>query len=262
MIPLTIPPLTNITVLVTRPADQAGELCERIGLLGGHAILLPTLAIEPCATTPTTQAHELLVFTSVNAVKHGLTILKSQFELSAANGTTPIIATLGAATTAALVAHGYRVDITSVTSNSEGLLMAAELQTPPKHVLIVRGQGGRELLRETLTQRGSTVNVAEVYTRVAAHPEPARLEETLRALHNGELDVVTATSSDTLLALDALLTPADRDLIHQLTLLAGSPRISDAARAAGWRGECVVSASPADAELLDTLVRWHTRARN
>ena len=40
-----IEPLTGITVLVTRPAHQAGELADRICAAGGIPILFPVLEI-------------------------------------------------------------------------------------------------------------------------------------------------------------------------------------------------------------------------
>lgn len=262
MIPLQVLPLTDLTVLVTRPREQAGYLCERIETLGGRAIALATLEITPCNFVMPEQAHELVIFTSVNAVKHGLAVLKSQIEMSASPGFTPRIAAVGAATTAALTEQGYRVDITPAVASSEGLLADQALQIPPAQVLIVRGRGGRELLRETFGQRGSLVTVCEVYARAPAQPEPTQLSTVLELLRKGELDIITATSVDTLLALHALLSPADQDLVHCITVLAGSARIAAQAKQLGWSGDCIISATPEDKELLGTLLRWRTRARN
>jgi uroporphyrinogen-III synthase len=263
MIPLQVPPLTGLSVLVTRPAQQASELCTRINALGGDAVLLPVLEIVPRVAASSEQAHELLVFISVNAVKHGLHVLQSQFELATLAGFTPHIAAVGAATAALLAEHGYRADITPLTqASSEGLLEHESLQTPPATVLIVRGQGGRELLRDTLTARGCTVTVAEVYERLPASPAAEQLNAVLALLRSTELDIITVTSIDILQALDALLSPADQVLAHRVSLLAGSARIAAQAKQFGWQGECVVSSSPEDKALLGSLVRWRTRARN
>lgn len=263
MIPLQVPPLTGLTVLVTRPEQQATELSARIQALGGDALLLPVLEIVPRAIPLPEQAHELLIFISANAVQHGLSVLQSQFELAKLAGFTPRIATVGAATAAMLEEHGYRADITPTTqASSEGLLEHAALQAPPATVLIVRGQGGRELLRDTLIARASSVTVAEVYERVPTQPAVEQLNAVLSLLRSTELDIITVTSIDILQALDALLSSVDRELAHRVSLLVGSARIATQARQLGWQGECIVSSSPEDKALLGSLVRWRTRARN
>lgn len=262
MIPLLVPPLTGLTVLVTRPLQQATELCASIKALGGEALPLPVLDIVPRNAALPEHAHELMIFISANAVKHGLRLLHSQLELGKLGGFTPRLAAVGTATAAALAAHGYSADITPLHASSEGLLDHPDLQNPPARVLIVRGQGGRELLRDTLIARHCRVTVTEVYERVNAQPLTEQLDAALIALRCGELDIITATSSATLQAFDALLLPDDRELAHQLTLVVGSARIAAQAKQWGWRGECVVSSSPEDTALLGTLACWRTRARN
>lgn len=262
MIPLLVAPLTDLTVWVTRPALQSNSLGERIRALGGEALLLPVLDIVPRAAAMPAHAHELLIFTSVNAVTHGLPVLQSQFELAATSGIKPLVAAVGASTAAALTQHGYRVDLVPDRANSEGLLAAALLQLPPPRVLIVRGIGGRELLQTTLTTRGSQVTLCEVYARAPATPDAVQTDAVVTRLRAGELDVISATSVDTLHALLALLDAADRQLARQATLLAGSARIAAQAAQLDWRGECVASASPDDQHLLGALVRWRMRARS
>lgn len=73
MIPKVLPPLTDLTVLVTRPAAQCALLCEEIVRQGGNAIAFPAVQIEPLAvqTTVASIDYDLIVFVSVNAVEHG-----------------------------------------------------------------------------------------------------------------------------------------------------------------------------------------------
>ena len=67
MIPAVIPPLTGLTVLVTRPAAQAQILADRIRTLGGDAWLLPAIEIKPRATS-VVGVYDLIVCVSINAV--------------------------------------------------------------------------------------------------------------------------------------------------------------------------------------------------
>jgi uroporphyrinogen-III synthase len=61
VIPKVIPPLTGLTVLVTRPQPQAGVLAEAIELLGGEALVFPTISIEP-VVLPVVDSADLVVF--------------------------------------------------------------------------------------------------------------------------------------------------------------------------------------------------------
>jgi uroporphyrinogen-III synthase len=256
MIPLLIPPLTGLQILVTRPALQAESLCQRIEALGGAVLRLPTLSIEPREVVVPDTKYDLLIFISSNAVQHGQVILKAQPQAR--------IAAVGSATAHALQALGHSIDVApEQAASSEALLAHPLLLNPPPNVLIVRGNGGRELLRDTLVARGSKVDVVEAYQRVAAQPDVQQLAALKLQLHADALDVISVTSVDILQALDAMLDADTRQLAHHTrVLLAGSARIASAARAVGWQGECVIASSPEDTALISALVRWHTRARS
>ena len=258
MIPFVIPPLKDLRILVTRPAQQAQSLCTRIKQLGGIALGVPLLEIKPCDFNLPTQAHDLLIFISANAVTHGLALLQSQVELA---GSTPLIAAVGNATAAALTQAGYAPDIIAATPfNSEALLAHEALQSPPENILLIRGAGGRELLHDTLVERGSEVAVVAVYERVAATVTSTMRTELAQALRDG-IDVITITSTEILHALNTLFDDTERAQLQRITAVAGSTRIA-AQLPAAWRDECIVSASPDDTAILTALTRWHTRARN
>ncbi|WP_275576186.1 uroporphyrinogen-III synthase [Aquitalea magnusonii] len=63
-------------------------------------------------------------------------------------------------------------------SDSEALLALPQLaDVAGQHWLIVRGQGGRALLADTLCARGAQVSLAEVYQRVDGRPDWRLLDE-------------------------------------------------------------------------------------
>ena len=257
MIPKVVPPLTGLTVLVTRPAAQCAVLCAEIERQGGSAIAFPAVEIEPVAAEAMVAAvdYDLVVFVSVNAVEHGARqVTKS---------TRTRIAAIGRATAAALAAAELAADIVPEAGfTSEALLAHPELQlTSGARVLIVRGEGGRELLRDTFAEHGMVVETREVYRRVRPTVAAAKVAEVEARWSDEGIDVVTATSIETLQNLQALLTEHGRQLLSSTALLVPSRRIVAAAVSAGLRGEAIVAAGADDASMIGALAQWRMRAR-
>ena len=258
MIPKVVPPLTGLTVVVTRPAAQCAMLCAEIEGQGGSAIAFPAVEIEPVAVQAAAVAaadYDLVVFVSVNAVEHG-----AQQVIKSARTR---IAAIGRATAAALAAAELAADIVPEAGfNSEALLAHPELQlTSGARVLIVRGEGGRELLRDTFAEHGMVVETREVYRRVRPNVDAAKVAEVEARWSDEGIDVVTATSIETLQNLQALLTEHGRQLLSGTALLVPSRRIVAAAVSAGLRGEAIVAAGADDASMIGALAQWRMRAR-
>jgi uroporphyrinogen-III synthase len=254
MIPRIIPPLTGASVLVTRPQPQADVLAKSIAALGGEPIVFPTIAIEPL-TAPPPQSHDWVIFASVHAVEHGAALIPR-------DATTRIVA-IGKATANALAAANLPADvIANPPYTSEALLAQDDFQPAPgQSVLIVRGAGGRELLRETLIARGAHVGIFEVYRRVRPAVPQTEIEALEKRWEETPIDAVTATSVETYRNLVELLSPRGRELLNDTPLLAPSQRIVDAAAATGWRGQALITCGADDAAIVGTLARWLTRAR-
>jgi uroporphyrinogen-III synthase len=257
VIPKVVPPLTDLTVLVTRPAAQCAVLCEEIVRQGGSAIPFPAVEIEPVAVQTTVAAadYDLVVFVSVNAVEHGAR------QVSKGAGTK--IAAIGRATAAALAAAELAADIVPEAGfTSEALLAHPQLQlTGGARVLIVRGAGGRELLKETFIAQGMSVETREVYRRLRPQVDAGRVAEIEARWSDEGIDVVTATSMETLENLQAMLTERGRQLLSSTALLVPSRRIVAAAVSAGLRGEAIVAAGADDASMIGALAQWRMRAR-
>lgn len=258
MIPKVIPPLTDLTVLVTRPAPQCAGLCEQIRRHGGSAIAFPAIEIEPLPAAPA-QDCDLIVFLSVHAVAHGAHLIaRTPGEKPAAR-----IAAIGKGTAAALAAIQMPADIVPESGfTSEDLLAHPSLAlTPGTRVLVVHGTGGRGLLQETFIAHGMVVESLEVYRRVQpvpAHAERMRIEA---CWADEGIDVVTLTSVETLQNLLTMLTQSGRELLARTALLVVSQRIADAAVSAGLRGCILHAASADDNAMIGALAQWRTRAR-
>ena len=102
----------------------------------------------------------MLVFVSTNAVQYAFPLLPDQLPLDIG------VAAIGQATANALDAVGLPATLVPERMDSEGLLALPELaDLRGRHVIVLRGNGGRELLADTLVERGATLQQVEVYRR-------------------------------------------------------------------------------------------------
>ncbi|MCX7139646.1 MAG: uroporphyrinogen-III synthase, partial [Proteobacteria bacterium] len=162
--------LAGRRVVLTRPAGQAAQLAGLIRAAGAEPVLFPTLEIlEATDSRPLAALLErldlfdLAVFISANAVHRGLS------QVGARSSWPPglRVAAVGSASARALHSHGFEAVIVPAQGfDSEALLALPELQdVAGKRVVIFRGDGGRELLGDTLRARGAAVEYAACYRR-------------------------------------------------------------------------------------------------
>jgi len=104
----------------------------------------------------------------------------------------------------------------------------------------VRGQGGRELLADTLRERGAIVDYLEAYRRT---PVDYTSVDFCNRLQKAAVNVLTVSSGESLDRLTHLLAANDK-MLQQFKLLVPSERIGLQAKKAGY--EQVEIASGAD----------------
>jgi uroporphyrinogen III methyltransferase/synthase len=229
--------------VVTRPAGQAERLAALVSAAGGRPLVFPAIEIErlPERPLPSLEELDLAVFVSPTAVD-------CAFERIRHAGIA--LAAVGSGTRRALQAAGARrVLAPEDGADSEALLALPELHdVAGKRVLIVRGEGGRELLAETLAARGARTEYLECYRRVLPHGDVAPL---LAAWDRGEVDAVTVSSSA---SLDNLIT------LLGVPRLAAKPVFVNHARVAGRGREAGISelivAGSGDEETVEALVAY------
>jgi uroporphyrinogen-III synthase len=255
VIPFVVAPLTGVTVLVTRPDDQAQSLCTRIAALGGEAILFPAMAIEQIEVAVHFGACDWIIFTSVNAVKYGLAHVSRNDAIR--------IAAIGKSTAAALAENNVTIHaVPDKDATSESLLTHPALQNVAKQrVVIVKGEGGRELLRETLSERGAEIRTLDVYRRIRPQPDSSLLREVESRWREAGIGIVTLTSVEMLENLLSILTAEGRDLLAKTPFVTVSERIVAAARAQGLTGVGVLARGADDASVVGAIAAWHARAR-
>jgi uroporphyrinogen-III synthase len=199
--------------------------------------------------------YDLAVFISINAVTRGLDYILAQRDWPKQVK----IATVGASSASALREFGLAPDLVPVHSfSSEALLALDALQEMHgKRVVILRGNGGREHLHDTLSVRGAMVDYVEVYRRVCPEVDPQLMRSLLRP---GALDVVTATSNETLENLFAMAGRDGQTLLRALPLVVASERQAVLAQELGFQHAAIVAENAADTALIEALKTFAARA--
>jgi uroporphyrinogen-III synthase len=245
--------LTGIGVLITRPVEQAQGLVRAVESAGGRACLYPAIQLvrlEPAATQlrALREADDLL-FVSPAAAR----IAVPWLDLPQANPIRRFFA-VGEGTARELTKLGAREVIQAQQgADSEALLLLPDVQqVTGRKMVIVRGEGGRELLRQTLQERGAEVTVFECYRRELPTARfPGAFER--------EVQAVTATSSEIVSNLFTLAGPANVAWLRHVPMFVSHPRIGRKAFQCGARTVCVVPARvavAADQALADALCHW------
>lgn len=253
------PPLHGVGVLVTRPELQAMPLCRLLESLGATTLRLPTIDIKPLNDRRTLAGQigvlenfDVIVFTSANAVRFGVSLLDQKRDLT--------LAAVGPATARALNQAGYRVAVQPGESfDSEALLAHPRLEHVTGHrILIIKGSHGRDLLQQELTRRGATVVCAEVYRRMPATPGVAVLESVQERFAAGELQVITATSLELGASLLKLAPPELRSEFERAHWLVPGARVASGLRELGLTAPLLQADSAEDQDLSAALIRWRS----
>lgn len=232
-------------VVLTRPRELADAVANLIERRGARAIVFPAIEIQPLPIPNALSRladYDLAVFISPSAVRMSL----------AAKPPWPprLAAAIGAGTRRELERAGARAIVApTARADSEALLALPEMQNVRgKRVLIVRGEGGRELLAKTLTARGAVVEHAVCYRRVKPASDAAPL---LAAWRRGEVHALVVWSAQ---ALDNFSAMGGDELIAGLPVFVPHERIANQARSHG--AQEVVVAAASDDQLLERLVAY------
>jgi uroporphyrinogen-III synthase len=249
--------LHGLTVLVTRPQGLGDQLLAAIRELGGEALLLPALAIEPLRPGTSVLAElaeapsgSLIIFVSRNAVAWGARYLPQP---------RPRVAAIGPSTARALEELGLKPNVLPDGWTTESLLAQPELSNlAGVRVYIIRGEGGREALAEGLAERGARVRYLEVYRRRPAPLPAARRAEVLELWRTGGIHAYTATSVEVFRNLGVLLGPEGAPLLRSTPLVTASERVLQMAERSGHSAARLMAAGPDDRSLVEALARWRT----
>jgi uroporphyrinogen-III synthase len=232
-------------IVVTRPRELAQAFAQLLEQRGARALVFPAIEIQPLpppAALGRIADFDLVIFVSPSAVRVALS------GLAWPRG--PAVAAIGSGTKRELERAGVApVTAPAAGADSEALLAAPEVQhVAGKRVLIVRGEGGRELLGDSLAARGARVEYAECYSRVRPAIDAAPL---LAAWRRGDVAAVTVQSAQ---ALDNFIDLTGGALAGATPHFVPHQRVAGHARHRGVRE--IVVAAPGDDAMLERLVAY------
>ncbi len=255
-------PLANKWIVVTRPVHQAANITGKLEVAGANVILFPLINIESVDDLPLVRQqlarlsnYDLAVFISPNAVEYTLR------ELDVCVFRNIKVAAIGKKTKALLEAEGIKVDFSpDEISNSEEFLLIASLLdfVVGKKVVVLRGNGGRELIRNELIKIAQKVDYIDVYKRVFPHKNLQLLK---KKFSQGELDIILVTSGNGLKNLFSF--NDNNEWLNDVSLLLGSDRIKQQVyNIPDYQGDSFFSQDPSDNAVFDELLKWAKTSSN
>lgn len=231
-------------VIVTRPAAQASPWVQSLEQHGLTAQALPLMEIAPALdATEVASAWlrlaeaQLVMFVSANAVEHFFALRPP----GAAWPTHTQAGSPGPGTTNALRDAGVPMSQIvqpahdSPQFDSEALWQTLRKQDwQGKSVQVVRGDGGRDWLADTLRAHGADVGFVSAYRRVPPRWDAAAQSQLAEALARPADHLWLFSSSESINHLMAHLRQSAVALPLGAKALATHPRIADCAQTAGF----------------------------
>ncbi len=242
-------------ILVTRPAEQAGELRDHLLAYDVEPVVVPTVALDLETTKDELDqmltrldGAEWLVVTSAN----GAAALSSSLARDGHRLPESVqVAAVGPATAAVLRASGVAVD--HVPDEYLTVAIAAGLgDVRGKRVVLARADLATAELRDALVARGAVVEETVAYRTVEG---PATSRDSLHAALQLDLDGIAFTSASTVRGLTRLTSPMDRARARAMPAFCIGPVTAAEAAKSGFH--IAVVASPHTAAGLADAIGAH-----
>jgi uroporphyrinogen-III synthase len=250
--------LSGLNVLVTRPQAQADGLVAAIDMAGANASHYPVMSINALSAEAGQPCKQLIlsldefqhvIFISGNAVKFGMQSIDQYWPQL------PIGISwygIGKKTIEQLLNADVPVANQSGSNamNSEALLEHQGLQAI-KHekVLILRGVGGREYLKQQLSQRGAIVNYAQCYQRKIPEHKSGELIEFIR---HHKINAICINSGESLHNFEQLLGVDSVSTVQNIPLLVAGERVASIAAERGFKN-ITAAENASDSAMLKAL---------
>ena len=214
-------------VVLTRQIKDSQALATQLREQGVETLQFPLMAIEPVPVEsqqrPSAEhGGTVLIFTSSNAVQYGLDAVRDL----ALDDTCAVIA-VGKRTLEALQSESIEA-IVPEREDSEGILELPIFQDAMiDRVIVVKGEGGRDLLQRALIDRGVTVIDLNCYRRYWPAVDVDKLDQ----FFEDGVPFIHVASGETVVRLTDLVSTSVQ---RQASLVVPSERVAHQARALGW----------------------------
>jgi uroporphyrinogen III methyltransferase/synthase len=232
-------PLFGRRIVVTRAAEQASELVDRLERLGAEAFAAPTIELDSLERHEqaldralcSIETFDWIIFTSAHGVEVFFQRLATTEGDSRRLGCTQVAA-IGPGTARALSRYGVRADWVPDEFRAEALADGLATQVRGKRVLLPRAEGARDVLPKSLERAGAQVVDVGIYR---ARP-PASLPQRVRELLGQQsIDAITFTSSSTVRHFHGLLGEGATSKMRGAAVACIGPITAETARGLGWR---------------------------
>lgn len=245
------------TILVTRPLAQGQTLCEQLQGRGFVARHIPVMMTAPLQDEHSIthirtcfsvlEKYDGIIIVSLNAAEQALPWF-ARYPLRARQQ----VFAVGKSTADFLQKSPMLAEHTPVMyplqqMDSEGLLALPALaveRVQGKPFLLLRGEGGRELIAHTLVARGAVVTACPLYRRLIPREHATSLQACLPTV-----DLIVINSAE---SLENFLQLAGRVAATDKILVVPGKRVAAAARAAGFQ-HIIVASNATDAAILDAI---------
>ena len=244
-------------VLITKPASQQAPWQSALSAAGWDPVSLPLLALEDLPETTEQRATWLdldhfqgVVLISPHAALRCAAALDQYWPqppvcihwLAPGPGTANALSAEQPLIQVIYPDHGH---------TSEDLLALPETQTVEgQRWLLVAGEGGREVISETLEARGARITRLALYRRRALALSPGQQQ-----LLTGDPPIIQLSSR---MALESLTSQAPLVTKQEATLLVSSQRLAETAHEWGWRRILQADGASLNAT-LDSLAAYRTK---
>lgn len=251
-------PLSNKSILVTRPVQRAEELVLAILAFGGKVIGAPMMEIQrneelvPEIIAKTLYSSDVVIFLSVHAVEYSL-IGSSDLIPEI---TQKKIFAVGESTATKLRSLGLDSFFPQKKATSEGLLELEGLshqKIKSKNVAVLKGIGGRRKLKAVLEQRGASVANLNCYKRITTN---VSIKEALTTSNIELPDVIVSTSSSIVKILGGKIESEYLQSLYQVPMVVPSSRVAQIARELGFTGELIVANGATTKAIIKAVEGW------
>ena len=229
-------------VLLTRPLKQSKNLQSLLNEASLEYVLFPAFEINKIDTVVPNETYDVIIFISVNAVIYSEEYFSQLF-------VEPLkIFAVGPTTAKKLTDKGVKVDAYPLeNASSQELLAMPECgELTDKKILIVRGKGGSETLKNSLKVMNQ-VDYFEVYRRTACEVSRLHVESIERFMQAPD-GIVIANSVESLFNVVKLVKEIriyHEDQLKLRTLVVLSERIKVQAQSIGFKN-VHVARTPSD----------------